>query len=238
MKLLFLLLVINIAPIVYAEDYYGYERKTEVPEPMFYDLVRSLHSHKGEIEVNALMFQDINNRTRDFNISPEIEFVPLDHLGIEFELPTTGGNIEAYKAAIQYGFHRDIPSYVDGLQLMYEQIIDSKEKEITLTYLAGKRFKSLHSLFLIVGPRYEANLKHWQEIANFSYFYDHNDHIDLGLEINSVSEKMTSKSLQILPQIHLAMSRKFKIQFGIGAQEVDDKWYTVSALRLIREDNL
>jgi hypothetical protein len=232
------LCLLLVSTLAFAKNYYGYERKTEIPEPMFYDLVRSLHSQKGEIEVNALMFQSPDNQTNNLNISPEIEFVPFDHFGVEFELPTTGGNIHAYKAALQYGFDRGIPSLVNGVQLMYEQIIESKEKELTLKYLAGKRFKSLHSIFVMLGPRYELEHKHWQEIINLSYFYDFNDHIDLGLEINNISEKFEIQRQQILPQIHLAMGNHFKIQFGMGAQEIDDKWYSVSALRLIKEDNL
>lgn len=221
-----------------AADFYKYTEATQVPEPMFYDLVRSLHSKRGEFEANTLFYQSGDPRLRALHVAPEIEWVPRDNWGLEFELPASLAKVEAYKIAVQHGLERNRKSLIDGWQLIAEKSADKGAIDATLTYLVGKRFKNKFSIFSILGGRHNGDNGKWDEIVNFSVFYDVLDRVDFGVEANLESRHLRSEFLQILPQIHLAMDEHTKIQMGTGVQYLNHQWFTTGALRLIREWNL
>ncbi len=221
-----------------AVDYYGYHEATQVPEPMFYDLVRGLHSKKGEFEANTLFYQQASNELRSLHAAPEIEWVPADNWGVELELPSSHGKVEALKLALQHGFDRSQRSFVDGLQLILERNLEHHHTEGKLTYLMGKRFPRRWSAFAIVGLAIEGPAQQVKEVTNLSVFYDVLRRVDFGAELNLVTRGGSSEFLQFLPQAHLALDEKMKVQLGTGVQYLAQRWYSTGALRLIREWNL
>jgi hypothetical protein len=215
-----------------------YDYETEIPEPLYFDLVRRLDSKKGEWEVNTL-FSRKRNGFSQFEIAPEIELVPMDGLGIEFELPMRGGSVESYKTAVQYtlGEAKRSSRYLHGVQAIYENYNGVDLTEYSLLYLYAYRISKKVSFLGMLGPRIDQqkNHSHMLELINFTLFYNFSREVDFGIEINNEGLFDRFEQIQLMPQIHLALGKHYKIQFGFGSIYDGHDFSPVSAFRLIYE---
>ncbi len=218
--------------------FYNYETKVEVPEPLYVDLVRGLHSHKGEWEVNTLLSQN-QSPLSEKKWAPEVEWVIKEGTAVELEFPMVGNSLRSYKVALQQRTYQSPnKNNLQGLQFLYEADQDFESSELTAFYIVAHRFNHYFSAISISG--FKTLLERDRGLTtllNATLFYNYSDEVDLGLEVNSASAQYSEAFLQVMPQLHLAMRDGLKIQFGYGAQEIRDKWFPTSSLRLIKEFN-
>lgn len=220
------------------EGFVNYKTNAEVPEPLFIDLVRNLGAVKGEWEINTLMAHS-QGYFRDVNWAPEIEWVIKDGSAIEFEFPMQGERLNAYKVAFQQTlFKAPESSTLHGLQWIYETNKEFTHSEGTLFYILAHRLSHELSTIILAGAK--SNLEAYKGTAviwNQSFFYNHSREVDLGLEVNFTSAGLGNKFVQVVPQVHLALKRGYKIQFGWGGREDRGDWGPVGILRIIKEFN-
>lgn len=221
------------------QDYFNYERKVEVPEPMFIDLVRSLDAKKGELEVNTL-FADYNSESKNLKWAPEIEYAFDDGKAIEFELPSEGGDIKNYKFAYQQNITSlSQVNWLQGIQFIYEANKEFNESEATLYHIYALRINHYFSFMNIAGIKFDTSDFDQRSVAlNSTLFYNYTKEVDFGLEVNLESSELENQTFQILPQIHLALSEGYKIQYGFGTATIEDNHSLVTSFRLIKEFNL
>lgn len=215
-----------------------YETKIEVPEPLFFDLVRGLSASKGEWEVNTLLHHTEGNFDQ-LHWAPELEWVFRKNMAFEIELPMMGSSLQNYKAAFQTTLYQDYESAsIHGLQFIYEAHKDWRYTEATALYIYAHRFNHEWSMISLMGVR--TILEEFHGLAwlfNHSFFYNYSREIDLGLEVNMASKELGHAFKQVVPQVHLTMGERYKLQFGVGGREVDKQWSPVAILRWIREFN-
>lgn len=239
MKLWTSLLVFLVVTVTAAkEGFDDYKNKTEVPEPLFVDLVRSLSAEYGEWEVNSL-FYSMHGNFQQLRWAPEIEFVLKSGTAVEFELPMEGGDLAYYKTAFQQRvFENQSGTHMQGLQLIYESDPKFLHSDVTLYYILAHRFSHTLSTIGLMGVRSILESYQGLEVAlNQSFFYNYNRHIDLGLEFNYSSGTVFDRFFQVIPQLHLAFPEGGKIQFGFGMRRELDQYYPISTFRLIWELN-
>lgn len=237
MTLLFTLLF--IWPTHAQEAYQEYKRKSEIPEPLFVDLVRNLQSTAGEWEINSLFYQD-NTSWSQQHWAPEIEWVFRPGTAFEFELPMEGHHLRRYKIAIQQLlWSNPSESHLQGLQAIVETDTTGSQSEWVLYHIIAQRLGHNFSMLGLYGARwYNYHSQDLQVSLNQSFFYNHSREVDLGLELNwQPSGHQTTDLLQIVPQLHLALGSGFKIQFGMGYKKSDSWEGTTGILRAIWEHN-
>ncbi len=221
------------------QNYFNYERKVEVPEPMFIDLVRSLDSVKGESEFNSL-FADYSSDSKNLKWAPEVEYAFDNGKAIEFEFPGQGGNLKNYKIAYQ----KNITSIknencLQGFQLIYESNKKFNQSESTVYHIYALRLSHYFSFMNIAGLKFDnKNLDNRSVAWNSTFFYNYTREVDFGLEINLETGELGNEMYQLLPQVHLALNNGYKIQYGFGTAMVEDKHSLLTSFRLIKEFNL
>lgn len=198
---------------------YGH-RGPFIPEPMVFDLVRSLGAAVGEAEINSLA--QFNGRYVAW--APEIEAVIWPNFAIEFELPFEDNQLEAYKFAVQHtlGVGWD-DKFIHGWQGIAEYRRETSVTEATLVHIGGLRFdESWSTLWMLGGrahiggdtPEARADL-----IFNWSLFLDVTDKLVAGLEANYAQPLGAGRSdVLLMPQLHIDLSDNFQLQCGFGAR--------------------
>jgi hypothetical protein len=221
------------------DSFFDYETPVEVPEPLYIDLVRGLHSHQGEWEVNSLFSQKQQTSYGDLYWAPEIEWVFGKKTAIELELPMQGSDLKSYKFALQTRtFKSDNRSTLHGLQVLYE--VDKKfyTSSLTTYFILAHRFNYYFSLVTLSGFRTRLEkFEGLEPLVNLTTFYNYSEEIDFGIEFNYSGEVFNQKLNQVVPQMHVALKDGMKIQFGFGTQQNDSTWAPIANLRLIKEFN-
>jgi hypothetical protein len=242
MKAVFILLLVPICSVLATEkkqNYFNYERKVEVPEPMFIDLVRSLDSVKGELEFNSL-FADYNSKSSKFKWAPEVEYAFTNGQALELEFPGQGSELKNYKIAYQ----KNITSLkkencLQGFQLIYESNKEFSESESTLYHIYALRLNHHISFMNIAGIKLDnKNLDRRSISWNSTFFYNYTEEVDFGLEVNLETAELGNKMYQFIPQVHLALKNGYKIQYGFGTSKIEDNHSLLTSFRLIKEFNL
>ncbi|UQA56854.1 hypothetical protein [Polyangium aurulentum] len=198
----------------------------EIPEPMVFDLVRSLGARQGELEANALVQPRFRpHRAVRFEWAPEIEYAFADGHAIELELPFVNHELEAVKLALQ-GTIGSTPggTMIHGWQAIGEASIHALEPDVQLTgvYLLGIDIARPVSAMVMAGGR--VNLREGHTVAeaifNPSVFARVSSNVILGLETNLAFGARSGMHTRVMPQVHLGLSDHAKLQLGAGA-EVD-----------------
>lgn len=221
-----------------SQGFSEYESKTEVPEPLFVDLVRGLGSVKGEWEINSLFYHsqgDFNN----LHWAPEIEWAFANGSAVELELPMVGSNLRNYKGAFQkrFGPNGRSPT-MHGMQIILESDTAFIQNDATLFYILAHRYDYRFSSMSLVGIQGDLEVKRRPEIfINHTFFFNHTEEVDFGLEMNYRSGDASTRMAQIVPQLHLALKSGYKIQSGFGAAETNGIWSPLAVFRLIKEFN-
>lgn len=221
------------------QSYFNYERKVEVPEPMFIDLVRSLDSVKGETEFNSL-FADYDSESKNLKWAPEVEYAFNNGEAIEFEFPGQGGDLKNYKIAYQ----KNITSLkkencLQGFQLIYESNKEFDQSESTIYHIYALRLNHHFSFMNIAGLKFDNKDFESRSVAwNSTFFYNYTEEVDFGFEVNLETGELGNEMYQFLPQVHLALNNGYKIQYGFGTAVIEEKHSLLTSFRLIKEFNL
>jgi hypothetical protein len=213
-----------------------------IPEPMIFDLVRPLGAEKGEIEINTLI-EGAPSRSSEFiKISPEIEFVLINGLAFEFEMPLSDHEIDEFKIAAQKTFNRDREKkFIHGWQTItrYEP---STNFSFTNLYISGYRFNKRWSALAMNGIRNNQIGKdlNISPLANLSVFRHISPSLKLGIETNYAFSNITSieryNRFLVMPQVHYELGHHYSIQVGAGLERYEEARYsTVISMRLIKE---
>jgi hypothetical protein len=180
-----------------------------VREPMVFDLVRGMGAKRGELEINTLLRYDVAEQRLHW--APELEWVVADGVALELELPALDDQLEAVKLASQF----TLPAlrrrgFSSGIQTIVEFPLHGHPPRFTGLYLAGMRVDRL-SLLAMVGPRVDTT---FAGVTNLAMFVDVEPRAAVGVELDSVLG--ASPEFMVMPQLHLQVHRRFRVQSGAG----------------------
>jgi hypothetical protein len=240
-----------------AEDPHAEDDVPSIPEPMVFDLVRSLGARRGEFEINVLGLVPFRryvpsaseipdqfgllptNRLPTIEWAPEVEYAVWDGFAVEFELPMEDGRVAAYKAAAQYtigtAFDRQ---FIHGLQVILQYDIEPSVWLPTFLYIAGFQFSETWSALGMIGFSNEIKAEDPAErvltLVNFTLFADLTDYVTIGLETNYAANMSGAASLFVIPQVHYEVTNNFMVQAGVGVRFSEVYTLPEAAFRVIR----
>lgn len=208
-----------------------------IPEPMVFDLVRGLGAERGELEVNTLALV----RTSDgrVNWAPEVEWAFARGHAVELELPLVDRHLDGIKLALQ----GTLPSghwqtFAHGWQTFAEVALDDGVTEVAGLYLLGHRPATAWSYLMMLGGKTTASEQGLSEataLVNLSLFFDAVEWLTFGMESNTAVDEHGDWSLKLLPQAHVQLSRRVRVQFAAGADVAPVDTSGVVGARLILE---
>ena len=239
-----------------AEDKGSESRRPSIPEPMVFDLVRSLGARRGEMEVNVLGEFPIGKSRSNSNgfdpligssegergdaieWAPEIEYALWDGFAIEFELPFENSTLEAYKFAAQWTFGTALDDrFIDGAQIIIEPDVKFQQWDLTFLYLAGMQFNERWRALGMIGVRPEIEqgegFEHLDGILNATVFRDLDFRTTVGLETNLTFGESDRTSFLLIPQIDREMTDNLELQIGAGVRFFNASTEPLAALRVI-----
>lgn len=211
--------------------------KARIPEPMVFDLVRSLGARAGELEANTLFQIDLRPGAPEFRFAPEMEWAPFDGFALELELPFVEERLVAWKTGVQWTAPSPVEAFAHGVQLLGEISVDGESRDATALYLAGLR-RGRASFFTMLGGRlgeHGPGETLGAFLWNPSVYWDFREWLSLGFETNVAIDERAHVSLRLLPQAHWQLGDNLRIQFGGGASYFVDRWSPAFATRLIVE---
>jgi hypothetical protein len=226
-----------------APDFHDdYQTEAEIPEPLFFDLVRRLGSEKGELEFNSLTRIEGTTKATELLHAPEIEYAFMDGGAVELELPMEGSTLKAIKGAFQFTFGRfgNRSQWIHGFQTFYETGLEDLHEQIVTTYILGHRLSHRISYLLMLGPAISLGpnvATRTSGVINMTIFYNSSREVDFGLEVNWMGPQAEFKRLQVMPQLHLLFQKDWKVQAGFGIIDTGKPLELTSAFRIIKEFN-
>jgi hypothetical protein len=120
-----------------------------VPEPLLVDWVRALGARAGEFEVNAL---GVLQTDGSVEVAPEVEWVPVNGLGLELEAIVKNTGFDGLKLAAQVTLLSDARAGLGhGLQLVGRWQRGSNVVSVTALHLAQARLGERSSLGVMSG---------------------------------------------------------------------------------------
>ncbi|BAW79652.1 hypothetical conserved protein [Candidatus Nitrosoglobus terrae] len=218
-----------------------------IPEPMVYDLVRSLGAPRGELEINTLL--EYSAQRGEIEPNPEIEYSFWDGYAVELEVDTLVSTTDSsqatpiiadYKPSLQgtfgYGQH-----FIHGWQFTGEYYTDQifnrgAGYSNTALYLVGYRFNKRWSTFNMAGVRRTAfndSKSRFKGIFNSAIFYNLSHRVVLGIETNWVYRPNLPDNILIVPQVHLGLTEHITLQLGAGVQRTMNHNFGYSAMRFV-----
>ena len=239
----FIYLVLLSVGIVYSQDSLR-TLKISHAEPIYTDLVRDLGARKGELEIDAgFSFRD-NRRFLTYEGFVEVEFAPVNRLGVEIEVPISFNQpiyissdslphdrVQGIKLATQYTFLVSPKLNMSaGVGFMDEILFHSfgsihnkgffKGNVYNPFFVVAKKFgANFHSL-LYTGPQFEHvfannNLNFsYQNNLSFHYTFGNSGHF-LGIEFNHEFDELNWQ-LTIHPQVKLKIANGFSWGMALG----------------------
>jgi len=210
----------------------------DIPEPMVFDMVRSMGARRGELEANVLALSPLSGQEHAIEWAPEIEYAVADGFALEFELPFEGKRLAELKMGAQATFGRlDQGRIVHGVQFLgiYER--ESKRASQALLYMLGRRHNERLSTMTMVGVgdvRLGQSESDAGLLVNHSTFYDLGKDRVAGLEVNYKSNR--DGGVALIPQFHAPLADKVNVQFGAGVdRQRREPARPVGGIRLIKE---
>lgn len=206
-----------------------------IPEPLGFDLVRGLGARRGEVEVNTLAIFDSGKR--ELAWAPELEWAFADGYAVELELPLVDRHLKAVKVGLQGTLPALSSSIAHGWQAIGEVPLEGGAQSGSLLYLFGQRPSSKISYLVMAGARGHfggSGLTEPGGLLNASLFWDQHESQTFGLETNfSFSE--AHWSVRMLPQLHVQVSRRLRIQLAAGLEFREERAAPLAATRMILE---
>ncbi|HEU4407097.1 MAG TPA: hypothetical protein VFS43_17645 [Polyangiaceae bacterium] len=210
------------------------------PEPMVYDLVRGLGAHRGEFEANVLFQAAPSRRLGGLLWSPEVEYAFAEGHALELEVPMASGKLHALKFGAQGTLgasHRLGAAH--GWQGLVEYVPAEKGWLGSLTHVGALRLGGPWSAVTIVGAQYDrkplAGERALRLVANASVFAESNAQLTWGLEGNLRAGGPGRLDWLVMPQAHVQLRPKWRLQAGLGVGRADERVDLVGASRLVVE---
>jgi hypothetical protein len=211
----------------------------QIPEPMYFDLVRPLGARKGEAEINTLFNNFPHSGRRAAHWAPEVEYAFLDGYSIEFELPFENQYLQEYKTALQGTFGTAFDNrMVHGWQVIGNYLLEEDAASMDALYLLGYRFNERWSVFTMNGLRQTQFNRRGKlmGIANATVFRDITPNVVVGVETNTEIARGARLLFLVIPQVHIQMGERYNLQIGMGLGKYSPGDFRPSvAFRLIRE---
>lgn len=194
-----------------------------IPEPMVFDLVRSLGAKKGELEVNTLAQKSLKGGVVEW--APEIEYAFADNYAIELELPFENLNLTHYKFALQGTLSNPpIIGMVHGWQVFGEKNRGIGKYSADALYINGYRFSKVLSTLNMFGIKRSILGGDGKAIAlmNNNLFYDYSHNINCGIELNHEINNKGQWSYSLTPQISLNLNHNITLQTGLSFSRLNE----------------
>lgn len=211
-----------------------------IPEPLAFDMVRGLGARRGEVEINTLLLPSWSRRGAAIDWAPEIEWAPRDDLALEIELLMAGGHLHGLKGAIQGTLpRRRGPRFIAGWQVIGELLPGERHFTTTALYLAGLRLSRRWSLLGMGGAQADWSRRptavQLALLVNPSVFVDLGERVTAGVEHNLRVGLDGRVRAMALPQFHVQLARRWRLQCGLGAELHGRRLTALGGLRLIFE---
>lgn len=231
-------------------------------EPLYIDLIRDLGARKGEKEWNVGIGLTDNDNYDKYTALVEYEWAPINHLGLEVELPFSiyyptrengnapGSKLNSLKLAAQYSFYVSEKNktsmalgYIHELELTEfrnygrENFIEGNVYNPFL--IVAKRWGNNFHTLLYTGPAITHEFRHaaiktsWQINSNFHYMISGTRNF-VGIELNKNVER-ENFVMTIRPQMRLAIADNLLIGIVAGIPMTKENERFSSFLRLIYE---
>jgi hypothetical protein len=208
-----------------------------IPEPLAFDLVRGLGAREGEIEVNTLAYVSRVDGKTEVRWAPEAEWAFADDLAVEVELPMHERELHALKGAFQATLPVHLEHVTHGVQVIGEYLLSSRDVEATLLYIVGGRVQRW-SFLTMAGARATTPMnaaQHYEALLNPSVYGEVSEALVLGVEGNVAIGNRGRAEGAILPQVHVQLSRRLRIQVGGGVALRPKELAPVLATRVVLE---
>lgn len=231
-------------------------------EPLFVDLIRDLGARKGEKEWNVGLGLTDKGSFDEYLTLVEYEWAPIDHLGLEVELPFSfnynrNGNsasptskLESLKLAAQYSFYvseKNKMSMAIGYlhEFEFTEFNNYGKKRIyqgnlyNPFFIAAKRWGNNFHTLIYTGPQFSQHLedrswqREWEINSNIHYMIPGTRNF-IGLEVNK-QVGSNDFSMVMRPQMRVGISDNLLIGVVVGIPTVRENERISSFLRLIYE---
>ncbi|WMJ73944.1 HAEPLYID family protein [Cytophagaceae bacterium ABcell3] len=250
--------------LIIADEEEGEPAKVFHAEPVFIDLISELGARKGEraLELGSEI-QDHQSYYR-YSTFLEYEFVPIDRLGFEVEIPLTlysesnnlqdddreGSRVNALETSMQYTFlvsekHQTSMAvgYINRLKLPefrdYGSASLIRGNWYNPFFVAAKRFGRNYHTLIYAGPIIEHNFG--EQDLGVVWQINSNFHYMipgtgnfLGIEINKELEN-NDFAIIARPQVLINLSRDFSLGFLVGLPIKHETQRMSAFVRLIRD---
>jgi hypothetical protein len=211
-------------------------RGPRLHEPLYFDLVRGLGAHAGELEMNTLVTEELGAQGVETRWAPEVELAVLDGLALELELPHVEDELQAIKGAVQLTL--PAPSHIrHGVQILEEHslVLAQSEEKLSGLYLIGTGSGRFSALLLAGAQGWldqdgESSL---HSLSNLSFFCELGKQSVLGLETDLRLGEAGLESLRVLPQFHQSFGNHIALQLGLGLAARVDQIAPFASTRLI-----
>jgi len=231
-------------------------------EPLFVDLIRDLGARKGEKEWNVGLGLTDKGSFDEYLTLVEYEWAPIDHLGLEVELPFTfnynrNGNsasptskLESLKLAAQYSFYvseKNKTSMAIGYLHEFEltEFNNFGKKRVyqgnlyNPFFIAAKRWGNNFHTLIYTGPQFRQYFENqswhneWEINSNIHYMIPGTRNF-IGLEVNK-HVGSNDFSMVMRPQMRVGITDNLLIGVVVGIPTVRENERISSFLRLIYE---
>lgn len=231
-------------------------------EPLFVDLIRDLGARKGEKEWNVGLGLTDKGSFDEYLTLVEYEWAPIDHLGLEVELPFSfnynrNGNsasptskLESLKLAAQYSFYvseKNKMSMAIGYlhEFEFTEFNNYGKKRIyqgnlyNPFFIAAKRWGNNFHTLIYTGPQFSQHFEdrswhhEWEINSNIHYMIPGTRNF-IGLEVNK-QVGSNDFSMVMRPQMRVGISDNLLIGVVVGIPTIRENERISSFLRLIYE---
>ncbi len=217
-----------------------------IPEPMLFDLVRGLNSKAGEVEVNALSVLRHRRGHSELLWAPEVEWAFRDGMAVELELPMDGRELEAIKGAFQAALPMPRRDLTHGVQVIGEYLLDGNLGLSTALYIFGARMGQWSVLTMFGGSalagRDRAAIEKTLEpesrytlLVNPNLYRDLRENLTVGIESNIALGLNGHHRVRVIPQAHVQLSRRVRVQAGAGVEWESGRFGLIAATRVVLE---
>lgn len=162
-----------------------------------------------------------------FHWGPEIEWVALDNLALELEVPMVDAEVEALKGGFQTRVLTiDNRRLEVGVLAIGYHLVEPRETVLEPGAVVATRFtRALHGV-TIVGPTAvieRSGRTRLGAMVHPSLFYQVSQLATLGVELGHRARCGEGRVSYALPQLHLMFSRHAKVQLGAGLQADEER---------------
>lgn len=198
---------------------FTHEDLIDVPEPLFFDLIRRPDSHPGEIEVNVLVGVPLRSQPR-LTWSPEIEYAFARGHAVELEFDVDHDRLERVQLGLQgtFGYSRN-QRFIHGWQMLAGYDVAERAVEFTGLYMFALRLTRRLSSWLLVGPRVigpsEGVDSQAMLVINPSLYFRLRPNVNLAVE-STVVYGSGQQVAVLLGEVEWDITPTLQMQVGIG----------------------